>query len=129
MPGINLTESFITIQRIHTPQRYLGCFRDTSERIFKKLRTLDETSVTKCVMFCRDEGFFYAGLENGHECYCGNEFPSLQDNPSINVSECQTECPGNAIEKCGGAWAMSLYRTGNESKDNFLPFYQVLERI
>lgn len=114
------SEGSITIQRMHTPYKYLGCFRDTSERIFKTLHSLHVTDSKKtCIDWCQAEGFVYAGLEYGTECYCGNQLPRLPNHPKIDESVCQAVCPGNAEEKCGGEWAMSLYETGNESKYYF----------
>lgn len=58
---------------------------------------------------CREkcDGFAYFGLENGNECFCGQEY-SL---PLVMVKDgdCDKECPGDEEESCGGFLRMNIW--------------------
>ena len=62
----------------------------------------------KCIAHCKNNGFQYAGTEYGNECHCGRNLPPLvKKKPS---SECKFSCKGNAKQKCGGIWRISVYK-------------------
>lgn len=50
-------------------------------------------------------------MEATDECWCGNTL--INDNNLGSrlaaASSCNAACTGNANQKCGGAWAMSVY--------------------
>lgn len=116
---VNIIDNSIAIQRVYTPPKnYQGCFKDSSDRMFDTMHYLFQTCSAKtCVDLCRNGGFVYAGTQYGNECYCGNKFPSPPNHPAVDENECEMECEGDANEKCGGRWTMSVYETGNESKE------------
>ncbi|PPQ91411.1 hypothetical protein CVT25_014299, partial [Psilocybe cyanescens] len=66
------------------------------------------TSYAGCADTCYQAGYALAGVENGHECYCGNAF--LYDYGTS--TGCTTPCPGDASNTCGGPGAMQIYSTG-----------------
>eukprot|EP00118_Oscarella_pearsei_P023378 m.279474 g.279474 ORF g.279474 m.279474 type:complete len:293 (+) comp40624_c0_seq22:1968-2846(+) len=83
---------------------YIGCFRDSkTARDLNGLYAVSEVvnkkyfgSVGKCRKFCID--YFYFGLQNGGECYCGNEFGLLG---KAEENQCNVPCRyDNAM--CGG---------------------------
>ena len=66
-------------------------------------------TIETCIQFCSNKGYVFAGVESADECYCGNNAPQNQ----INDSECDEKCSGDHSQICGGAWAISIYTTGN----------------
>lgn len=51
------------------------------------------------------EGYLYAGMEFGTQCFCGNSF----DNGGVLTSGCATPCAGDSTEVCGGSKTLSMY--------------------
>ena len=45
-----------------------------------------------------NERFEYAGLSNGDECFCGNDFSQT----IADVDDCNISCPGFSGQICGG---------------------------
>lgn len=113
-------ESFVTIKRKnHFANRYVGCFKDTKERVLKKnikLGGRNQNSVRNCIEACRQEGYVYAGVEFVYQCFCGNRYPDLVKFPQLNENKCDMNCATGTNIKCGGSWTISVYETGNESK-------------
>ncbi|PPR01095.1 hypothetical protein CVT26_016001 [Gymnopilus dilepis] len=88
----------------------LGCFTDGGPRVLREEQTsnLDAESFEYCGNICYDAGFALAGVEYGHECFCGNAI--LYD---YGTSEgCTTPCPGDESNTCGGSLAIQIYSTG-----------------
>eukprot|EP00038_Savillea_parva_P000411 m.96031 g.96031 ORF g.96031 m.96031 type:complete len:193 (-) comp10138_c1_seq1:151-729(-) len=52
--------------------------------------------------------FTYFGLEEGGECYCGNDQPNQGRG---TASECSTPCPGNPAQQCGGSNRINVFST------------------
>ena len=50
----------------------------------------------------------YAGLKNSSLCYCGDTYPTYS---ASSDTECDTACSGDNNQVCGGAEAISIYRT------------------
>ncbi|KAK3996051.1 hypothetical protein QBC44DRAFT_319064 [Cladorrhinum sp. PSN332] len=94
--------------------QYVGCYRDGSSRVLtgKILPKLGDVSNTNCVNFCSEKGFSVAGTEYGGECYCGNGLNKLE---KLDDSKCSFTCKGDASQKCGGDWALSLYTKGGSA--------------
>lgn len=94
--------------------KYVGCYRDGSNRVLtgKVLPNLGDVSNTACVNFCNSRGFSVAGTEYGGECYCGNGLNKLE---KLDDSKCSFACKGDAGQKCGGDWALSLYTKGGNA--------------
>lgn len=68
-----------------------------------------------CTSFCSQQNYKIAGIENGHECWCGN---TIQNNQGIKVDdgECSTPCKGDqTLSQCGGAWRISLFTSFDEA--------------
>ncbi|KAK8026124.1 hypothetical protein PG990_003947 [Apiospora arundinis] len=73
--------------------------------------TGNNNSPQECQRACDIAGFNLAGLEFGTECWCGNSVEGA-NNP-VDPSRCDTTCPGNEKETCGGDLALNLYYKGN----------------
>ena len=61
-----------------------------------------------CIDFCVSMGYQYAGVQNGNECFCGNNLPSSSNKRPM--TECNRVCRGNNKEFCGGWWRMNVFR-------------------
>ena len=53
-------------------------------------------------------GFFYAGVRNSKECWCGNTAPPMDK--IVDFKECDMNCEGDPAIKCGGSCRMNVYR-------------------
>lgn len=89
----------------------LGCFKDqgdpqgTSGRDLSRFITsAPDMTGAQCVSLCRARGFPYAGTQYGSYCFCGDSYGN--SGPAAN---CDMPCSGNPSEKCGGAWANTVY--------------------
>jgi len=92
---------------------HLGCYEDGPERTLEGSTYFTRLPLTVelCQQYCASKGYQYAGLEMGNECYCGN---SINKGRGLKpASECNAGCVGNPLQKCGGPWRLSLYRTTN----------------
>ena len=92
----------------------------------------------KCLDGCQSAFYKYAGVENGNECYCGNDLklyswpsgggpgPRMPDYPKIIPDiECNIQCPGNVNEKCGGQNRMNIFNIKSKcekERDDALEF-------
>ena len=92
-----------------------------------------------CNTACRGHGFEYAGTTFGEACYCSSRLPYPQtpssgstagglgtyqgSNPGGTVpsSQCNTPCPGNSAETCGGYGTLQVYRDPSFQPDSSLP--------
>jgi len=72
-------------------------------------------TIEKCIAHCRSCNYDYAGVETGHECWCGNKEPA--DSQKRHWSECSSNCAGNRYQRCGGIWRINVYTTGLCYKD------------
>ncbi|WVR06724.1 hypothetical protein IAU60_003756 [Kwoniella sp. DSM 27419] len=73
-------------------------------------------TVGKCLSFCQDKGWQYAGVEYGRECYCGD---SLQNGASLDRSSdsCNMVCAGDNTQRCGGGNGLQLYNNPSLALD------------
>ena len=62
-----------------------------------------------CVSECIAQGYAYAGVEYGDECYCGTGYVGGATPPSANISDCDILCAGSYYYYCGGSWRMQIY--------------------
>jgi hypothetical protein len=94
-----------------TKDGYLGCYSDQLGRLNRDLNGKVEyrtyyASVKRCRQFCAS--YMYFGLQDGLECYCGNEFGRYGNVPD---EECSKQCAKDSNAICGGALKNSVYRT------------------
>merc|ERR1712098_267463 len=94
------------------------CIKDSANRVYSTFMDMigTATSVDKCVKFCStydkkipdtNKGFPFAGIQIGHQCFCGSYIPSDLIRPR---SECSQKCSDG--RPCGGGWRMMVYPTG-----------------
>ena len=68
-----------------------------------------------------DEGYAFAGVEYGSECFCGNKPPP--EDTFVDQNECDWTCPGIRDLICGALWRMNVYETG-ESQQNHASLFR-----
>ena len=80
-----------------------------------------------CVKECKAQGFIYASVQNGGECFCGDSYGKYGEVPE---TDCKMACQNDDFETCGGIWRNSVYKTGNLIFDeyqgdchHFTPYY------
>ncbi|KAK5992521.1 Xylosyltransferase oxt [Cladobotryum mycophilum] len=99
---------------------YLGCFQDAISRTLLGGKPIDllrgDMSDGRCIGHCTEEGYKYAGTENGKECWCGN---SVRDNAvRLPETQCSTPCQGTE-GFCGGNWAISVYQCASANDASY----------
>ena len=105
----------LSIEFILGSWKYNGqCFKDSSNRVLDATWKKDRSNMTieKCLEFCSNGGYAFAGVESEYECFCGNNAPS--QNP-IDDSECNSKCSGDSTQICGGSWKINIYSVGKTS--------------
>jgi hypothetical protein len=86
---------------------YSGCYSDSAERILTASNDISgQVTVETCGQFC--EGYQFFGVENGRECYCGDQIEN--GHGPINLTYCDYPCQEAPLELCGGSWALDLYQ-------------------
>ncbi|KAG8958693.1 hypothetical protein FRC03_008903 [Tulasnella sp. 419] len=92
---------------------YVGCYVDSSTRLLNGAAiTASTLTISQCVSRCGAMGFSFAGAEAGKECYCGN---SISGGSKVADTQCSTVCAGDANQKCGGGWRLSVYTSSPSS--------------
>ncbi|XP_034240900.1 putative tyrosine-protein kinase Wsck [Thrips palmi] len=92
----------------------LGCYKDSSDRTdFSFLSPKSDAGeyVGACVQECLKNFFRYAALRNGEQCACGSKFGSFGE---ADEHQCDKPCRRNSSQICGGAFASSVYDTGQK---------------
>jgi hypothetical protein len=86
-----------------------GCFQEVAGRALTGKRVDDPNmTIQICTASCAADGYKFAGVEYGVECYCGN---TLDNGASTSLvsGQCYMDCPGGSGDKCGGPNAIDLY--------------------
>ena len=94
----------------------IGCHRDSFEaRLLTGsiAKNQDQNSKSSCIQRCRKEGYSFAGLQFGNECFCGERSINDMKKHRIDEERCNTKCPGEPTETCGGYLTMNVYHTGS----------------
>ena len=84
---------------------YIGCYKDSSARDLSGF-SISESGMTteRCISICSQKGFTYAATQYSSWCFCDNNYGKYG-----NADNCDMNCDGNPNQKCGGAWANSVY--------------------
>lgn len=68
----------------------------------------DEVSGAACMDTCDERGNTLAALQNGNECWCGDE--SQASNVTlVNQSRCNIACAAESGETCGAKDSLTIY--------------------
>ncbi|KZW01622.1 WSC-domain-containing protein [Exidia glandulosa HHB12029] len=87
---------------------------DGAQRVFKssgslalQRNVLEETNTPKaCLTLCGKNGYGYAALRYGTECWCGQSKPVIKSKPK---SQCDRPCSGDDTQICGGHTRSAVY--------------------
>ena len=88
------------------------CAVDASTRMLNGYNYQSSTlTVYSCLTTCQSKGFYYGGVQNGNECWCGNTvITGSGQGVKTSDSDCSSACSGNNLSgECGGFWRLSLY--------------------
>jgi len=97
------------------PPTYMGCYCDNycnpgnvdgKEGRDLPTRLPDYLNPNDCLTEATKQGFRYAGLQFGIECWAGQDSPQRLKREE---SECSLKCPGDLSMFCGGADRNSVY--------------------
>lgn len=83
---------------------YIGCYKLNPESL---LNTHTGQSVDVCLSACELVYYKYAVIGNESTCFCGN----VPGRFRLPIDSCNTPCPKNETQKCGGDNAASVYDT------------------
>ncbi|WVQ79634.1 hypothetical protein IAT38_001734 [Cryptococcus sp. DSM 104549] len=92
-----------------------GCYSDdTSSRTLNKVYTWSLwMDYSTCTSFCDSQGYSYAGVEYGIQCFCAN---SISSDASIQpYSSCGQWCGGNWWQDCGGSSLINVFHKTSTS--------------
>nr|XP_018260028.1 uncharacterized protein I303_08100 [Kwoniella dejecticola CBS 10117]OBR82186.1 hypothetical protein I303_08100 [Kwoniella dejecticola CBS 10117] len=64
-------------------------------------------TIQACVASCAKQGYNFAGVEYGQECWCSNT-ATLTSAPD---SDCNMVCPGDIWSNCGASSRINVYRS------------------
>ena len=102
-----------------------ACYRDNSQRDMPDVRiwmerTRDreidpetgetETGPKNCQRRCKEQGYYYVGLQYGGECWCSNSYNHY--GKVDDETQCNMNCRFDPRFKCGGPWSNNVYLTG-----------------
>lgn len=109
------TKSSSSVSPAKSTWQAVGCYRDTYPNSKRTLQTLTNTSdtsqtPTNCQGYCLKAGTTYAGLENGRECWCGNEIQVPANNTPVAETDCNKPCTGDKTLLCGQGARIYLYK-------------------
>ncbi|KAF7507574.1 hypothetical protein GJ744_010365 [Endocarpon pusillum] len=95
-----------------------GCYVDPIRpRLFKFWASFSgkEMSSSKCVAYCDEQGFPFAGTQNGGQCFCSEDIS--KDAELKDDDECSTPCKGVKGEMCGGPGRLSVFTKLDDESD------------
>ena len=83
--------------------QYKGCYVDGPGFRIMNYQQADDQAMTiaSCSKKCADAGYTIAGMEYSYQCFCDNVI-RMNGSLASSDSECNTNCAGNANQKCGG---------------------------
>lgn len=70
-----------------------------------------------CAQMCLDHKMAVAGVEAGHQCFCGSALPA----GAKKSTGCTAKCSSNSTESCGGNYALWAYKFACSGKPTPLP--------
>jgi hypothetical protein len=89
---------------------YQGCLTDNTANRTLPVPINVPVGVTAetCTAACQSAaGYTHAGLENGHECWCGNVTNTIAQH--VGDDDCRAVCSADHREYCGNANRLALY--------------------
>ena len=92
------------------------CVEDCHPRLLPhRLRWLENSlTPTSCIQACQNDGYAFAGVQAGRECWCGYTAPPADK--IVDMTECSANCAGDSSLKCGGGCRMGVFKTPGRIK-------------
>ncbi|GJC95339.1 WSC domain-containing protein [Colletotrichum higginsianum] len=90
----------------------IGCYTDDTDhgRTIAERQdqvAFDTMTPALCLQACADDGYPFAGVEYGGECYCGVVMGNYTQ-PATS-DKCNVPCKGDNTKNCGGAGHVEIY--------------------
>ncbi|KAK2004859.1 WSC domain-containing protein [Colletotrichum falcatum] len=90
----------------------IGCYTDDTNHgrtiAERQVQVASDTMTpSSCLQACADDGYPFAGLEYGGECYCGVVMGNYTK--SAAQEECNVPCKGDSTKMCGGAARVEVF--------------------
>ncbi|KAJ0165994.1 WSC domain-containing protein [Colletotrichum tanaceti] len=88
----------------------LGCYSDqaSARTLTAGISLSGGVRVSDCTSACAAQGYPYAGLEFGRECWCGTGIQN--GGKPIAAESCNMACTADKTQYCGGAAAINIYK-------------------
>ena len=103
----DLDHQILTVKNLDT------CYEDNRARIlWTFIGDFQNNKKLVCISACSYNGYKFAGVQYGTQCFCGNDQPNSS---LLRPGQCTTSCPGNSNENCGETWRMNVYETTGKS--------------
>ena len=90
---------------------YKGCYSKSNLADQTPKATSSSMTVGFCTQVCLAISKSFHGVE-GQNCFC---FDNLKNTPPLTNRHCRTKCPGDQSQICGGAGAISVAKSTDES--------------
>ncbi|KAJ7500409.1 WSC domain-containing protein [Mycena galericulata] len=97
---------------------YQGCLTDdvANRTLPVPINVPVGVTAETCTAACQAaDGFTRAGLENGHECWCGNSTNPIAEN--VSDDDCRAVCSANHAEYCGNADRIAVFEFNPTGSD------------
>ena len=90
----------------------IPCAVDNPQRVLSNVVVsyLQSTTPYSCTEQCSAQGYSYAGVEYGDECYCGTGYVGGVPPEAADPGDCDVRCAGSYYFTCGGSWRMQIYK-------------------
>ncbi|RFU77686.1 wsc domain-containing [Trichoderma arundinaceum] len=87
----------------------IGCYTEaTNARALANFVETANKTVASCLKACKADGYVYAGVEYGGECWCDNAFG--KGSIPAPIEDCSMTCNDNSTEFCGGPNRLNAYQ-------------------
>lgn len=106
IPTVTVTNTDTSVNT--NTSNYLGCYQDDYIRALPNKLLTTGATVETCTALAKADGYWYAGVQWGIECWAGNTvgYARLPD------SDCNMTCNADTAEFCGGSGINSMYSSG-----------------
>jgi hypothetical protein len=101
--------AFVLLSASAQAQTYKGCYPDSNTRALPNELMATGATVESCIAAAK--GYSFAGVQDGHQCWAGNDPGATK----AAETSCNMPCTANTKETCGGEWFNSVYAVGGIS--------------
>ncbi|WVQ97816.1 hypothetical protein IAU59_004931 [Kwoniella sp. CBS 9459] len=111
-PTTTVTPSAYPTASLPVGWKSLGCYVDTGDKraLNRGSITSSNTTIPNCIAGCAGQGYAYAGVEYGVECWCGTAA-----NLTPASDGCDVPCAGDPGSYCGGSYRINIFSSEDAS--------------